>query len=83
MNSKTPFIILGACVALSIGINLPYAWFYQWHINDNGTVCTEKNVEFVSENAKVLSYFNMVIQFIIPMLILIVTSILTIKKVPI
>ena len=81
MNSKTAIIILGACVALSIATNLPYAWLYQWHIDDNGTICSAKNIKFFSENGKFLFYFRLVVEFIIPMLILVVTSILTIKKV--
>ena len=81
MNSKTAFIILGACLALSITINLPHAWVYEWHTNDNGTVCTALNVKFVSDNGKFLYYSSSIVQLIIPTLILIVTSMLIIKKI--
>ena len=72
---------MGAGLALSITINVPHAWVYEWHINDNGTVCTTLNVKFVSDNGKFLYYFSSAVQLIIPTLTLIVTSILIIKKI--
>ena len=83
MNFKTAFIILGSIVALSIAIHVPLAWFYGWHISDNGTVSMFVNIKFASDTTNILYYFYVVVKFIMPMLILIVTSILIIKKVPI
>ena len=82
MNFKTAFIILGSIVALSIAIHVPLAWFFGWHISDNGTVSMFVN-EFAFDTINLLYYFYVVVKFILPMLILIVTSILIIKKVPI
>ena len=83
MNFKTAFIILGSIVALSITIHLPLAWWYGWQIDDNGTLYMFKNVKLVSDTKIPLGLLNEAVKFFMPMLILIVTSILTIKKVPI
>ena len=84
MSSKTAFIILWSIVAISILINLPFAWWYEWHINDNGTVAMFiSDAKFISDSKFYLYYFYEVVKFIMPMLILIVTSILIVKKVTI
>ena len=81
MNSKTAFIILGSIVALSIALHLPLAWWYEWHINDNGTVVMFSNVILINDTKFYLLSFLEVVKFIMPMLILIITSIVIIKKV--
>ena len=81
MNSKTAFIILGSIVALSIAIHLPLAWWYGWQINDNGTVVMFSNVILINDTKFYLLSFLEVVKFIMPMLILIITSIVIIKKV--
>ena len=82
MNSKTALIILGSIVSLSIALHLPLAWWYGWHINDNGTVFMFVNVKLVSDTKIPLGLFYEAVKFFMPMLILIVTSILIIRKVP-
>ena len=57
------------------------AWIYEWHINENGHVTVGNNVEFSCNSINYVYYFLIVVRFIIPMLILLATSILIIKKV--
>ena len=82
MNFKTAFIILGSIVPLSIIMSLPVAWWFEWHINDNGTVIMVSNSEFILDSKFYVFSFYAVVKIVLPMLILIITSILTIKKVP-
>ena len=56
MNSKTAFIILGSIVPLSITMHLPVAWWFEWHINDNGTVVMVSNSEFILDSKFYIPY---------------------------
>ena len=82
MNSKTAFIILGSIVPLSIVMHLPVAWWFEWHINDNGTVIMVSNSEFILASKFYIFSFYEVVKFVMPMVTLTITSILIIKKVP-
>ena len=82
MNSKTAFIILGSIVPVSIVMHLPVAWWFEWHINDNGTVVMFSNSEFILESKFYIFSFYEVVKFVMPMVTLTITSILIIKKVP-
>ena len=78
---------MGVIVAHAIPFNLPLFWVFEWHIIENGTVISAMNEEFVcGEKAYIVGYitgYGLIVKLIIPMAILIVSSICIIRKVPI
>ena len=78
---------MSVIAALAIPFNLPLFWVFEWHINENGTVISVLNEEFVcGDKAYIVNYitgYGLIVKLIIPMAILIVSSICIIKKVPI